>query len=46
MCEETRKHGFEAEGGKVTFRSTVTVIRVDFLRVNYFLTIALYSIAQ
>ena len=26
MCGENRKHGFEAEGGKVTFRSTVTVI--------------------
>ena len=25
VCEETRKHGFEAEGGKVTSRSTVTV---------------------
>ena len=24
VCEETRKHGFEAEGGKVTSRSTVT----------------------
>ena len=26
VCGESRKHGFEAEGEKVTFRSTVTVI--------------------
>ena len=25
MCGESRKHGFEAEGEKVTSRSTVTV---------------------
>ena len=31
MCGENRKHGFEAEGGKATFRSTVTVINTAYL---------------